>query len=109
MSPRQSDARQRVVSAAAEMLARHGLNATSIREMTKRAEAPLAALQRLGRVAARRDVLEHGDLVARRAVGGPYQRHRNLDAAAVRPLLEVVADGLVKNQSVVGSGRSSRG
>lgn len=43
MSPRQSDARQRVVSAAAEMLARHGLNATSIREMTKRAEAPLGS------------------------------------------------------------------
>jgi AcrR family transcriptional regulator len=43
MSPRQSDARQRVVAAAAEMLARHGLNATSIREMAKRAEAPLGS------------------------------------------------------------------
>ncbi len=43
MSPRQSDARQRVVSTAAEMLARHGLNATSIREMAKRAEAPVGS------------------------------------------------------------------
>lgn len=43
MSPRQSDARRRVVTAAAEMLARHGLNATSIREMAKRADAPLGS------------------------------------------------------------------
>lgn len=43
MPPRQSDARQRVVMAAAEMLARHGLNATSIREMAKRADAPLGS------------------------------------------------------------------
>lgn len=43
MSPRPSDARQRVIAAAAEMLARHGLNATSIREMVKRAEAPLGS------------------------------------------------------------------
>ena len=43
MSPRQSDARQRVVSAAAEMLARHGLNATSIRETAKRANAPFGS------------------------------------------------------------------
>ncbi|THF62368.1 TetR/AcrR family transcriptional regulator [Pseudothauera nasutitermitis] len=43
MSPRQSDTRQRVVAAAAEMLARHGLNATSIREMAKRADAPLGS------------------------------------------------------------------
>lgn len=43
MSPRQSDARQRVVAAAADMLARHGLNATSIREMAKHAGAPLGS------------------------------------------------------------------
>lgn len=43
MSPRLSDSRQRVIAAAAEMLARHGLNATSIREMVKRAEAPLGS------------------------------------------------------------------
>lgn len=43
MSPRQSDARRRVVAAAAEMLGQHGLNATSIREMAKRAEAPLGS------------------------------------------------------------------
>lgn len=43
MSPRRSDARQRVVATAAEMLARHGLNATSIREMAKRADAPLGS------------------------------------------------------------------
>lgn len=43
MSPRQSDARQRVVAAAADMLARHGLNATSVREMIKRARAPLGS------------------------------------------------------------------
>ncbi len=43
MALRQSDTRQRVVTAAAEMLARHGLNATSIREMAKRADAPLGS------------------------------------------------------------------
>ena len=43
MSPRQSDSRQRMLIAAAEMLARHGLNATSIREMAKRAEAPVGS------------------------------------------------------------------
>ncbi|MDQ0009098.1 AcrR family transcriptional regulator [Luteibacter jiangsuensis] len=43
MSPRHNDARQRVVAATAEMLARHGLNATSIREMAKRADAPLGS------------------------------------------------------------------
>ena len=41
MSPRHSDAAQRVVSAAEDMLARVGLNATSIREVSKLAEAPL--------------------------------------------------------------------
>lgn len=43
MSPRQTDGRQRVVAVAAEMLARHGLNATSIREMAKRAQAPFGS------------------------------------------------------------------
>ncbi|MDT3430797.1 TetR/AcrR family transcriptional regulator [Stenotrophomonas maltophilia] len=43
MSLRQPDSRQRVVVAAAEMLARHGLNATSIREMVKRAQAPFGS------------------------------------------------------------------
>ena len=43
MSPRHSDAPQRVVSAAEDMLARVGLNATSIREVSKLAEAPLGS------------------------------------------------------------------
>lgn len=43
MSSPPSEARQRVVAAAAEMLARHGPNATSIREMAKRAKAPLGS------------------------------------------------------------------
>lgn len=43
MNSRPSHSRQRVVLAAAEMLARHGLNATSIREMAKRAEAPFGS------------------------------------------------------------------
>jgi AcrR family transcriptional regulator len=43
MNSRQTNVRQRVVAAAAEMLARHGLNATSIREMIKRAKAPLGS------------------------------------------------------------------
>lgn len=43
MSPRHSDAPQRVVDAAAEMLARVGFNATSIREVTKAADAPLGS------------------------------------------------------------------
>jgi AcrR family transcriptional regulator len=43
MTVQQSDARQRVIETAAEMLARFGLNATSIREMAKRANAPLGS------------------------------------------------------------------
>ncbi|MDT3454387.1 TetR/AcrR family transcriptional regulator [Stenotrophomonas pavanii] len=43
MSPRPSDAPQRVMDAAAQMLARVGLNATSIREVTKLADAPLGS------------------------------------------------------------------
>ncbi len=43
MSPRPTDAPKRVVAAAAEMLARVGLNATSIREVTKAAHAPLGS------------------------------------------------------------------
>ncbi|KAF1015585.1 MAG: putative HTH-type transcriptional regulator [Stenotrophomonas maltophilia] len=43
MSPRTSDAPQRVVAAAARMLARVGVNATSIREVTKAADAPLGS------------------------------------------------------------------
>lgn len=43
MTPRQSDSRQRLVAAAAEMLAQHGFNATSIREMAKRADAPVGS------------------------------------------------------------------
>ncbi|KAF1710063.1 TetR family transcriptional regulator [Pseudoxanthomonas kalamensis DSM 18571] len=43
MSPRQSDSRQRLVTAAADMLAQHGFNATSIREMAKRADAPVGS------------------------------------------------------------------
>lgn len=43
MAPRKTDARQRVVEAAAGMLAQHGLNATSIREMAKKAGAPVGS------------------------------------------------------------------
>ena len=43
MSPPPTDAPQRVVAAAADMLARVGLNATSIREVTKAADAPLGS------------------------------------------------------------------
>ncbi|UBT80435.1 TetR/AcrR family transcriptional regulator [Pseudomonas amygdali] len=43
MNSRQPGVRQRVVEAAAAMLAQHGLNAASIREMTKRADAPFGS------------------------------------------------------------------
>lgn len=43
MKFRQTDPRQRMIETAAEMLAQHGLNATSIREMSKRAIAPLGS------------------------------------------------------------------
>lgn len=43
MTKPQPDSRQRMVLAAADMLARHGLNATSIRELAKRADAPLGS------------------------------------------------------------------
>ncbi len=43
MSPRATDTPQRVLDAAAQMLARIGLNATSIREVNKLARAPLGS------------------------------------------------------------------
>ncbi|WP_282262117.1 TetR/AcrR family transcriptional regulator [Stenotrophomonas sp. PS02301] len=43
MSARHSDAPQRVVAAAAEMLATYGLNASSVREVAKRAQAPFGS------------------------------------------------------------------
>lgn len=43
MRPRSPDAPQRVLDAAAQMLARVGLNATSIREVNKLADAPLGS------------------------------------------------------------------
>jgi AcrR family transcriptional regulator len=43
MRRRPTDAPQRVISTAADMLATYGLNATSIREVTKRAEAPFGS------------------------------------------------------------------
>lgn len=43
MSARPSDAPQRVVAAAAEMLATYGLNASSVREVAKRAQAPFGS------------------------------------------------------------------
>ena len=43
MSRRPTDAPQRVITTAADMLATYGLNATSIREVTKRAEAPFGS------------------------------------------------------------------
>lgn len=43
MSLRRSDTRQRVVLATAQMLAQHGLNATSIRAIAQRAQSPLGS------------------------------------------------------------------
>ncbi len=43
MSRRATDAPQRVISTAADMLATYGLNATSIREVTRRADAPFGS------------------------------------------------------------------
>ena len=43
MTKPQLDSRKRMVVAAADMLARHGLNAASIRELAKRADAPLGS------------------------------------------------------------------
>jgi len=43
MGTRPSDTPQRVINTAAEMLATYGLNATSIREVTKRADAPFGS------------------------------------------------------------------
>ncbi len=43
MSRRPTDAPQRVISTAADMLATYGLNATSIREVTRRADAPFGS------------------------------------------------------------------
>lgn len=43
MGARESGARGRMIVAAADMLARRGLNATSIREVTRRADAPFGS------------------------------------------------------------------
>lgn len=80
MSPRQSDVRQRVITAAAEMLARHGLNATSIREMAKRAEAPFGSTYHHFPGGKQQVVVEAVQLAGAQ-VGAGLERHLQAGAA----------------------------
>lgn len=88
MSPRQSDARQRVVMAAADMLGRYGLNATSIREMAKRAAAPLGSTYHHFPDGKQQVIVEAVALAGARASAG---LDRHLQAGAVAGLLGFLA------------------
>lgn len=102
MSPRQSDARQRVVAAAAEMLARHGLNATSIREMAKRANAPLGSTYHHFPGGKQQVVAEAVRLAGTR-VGAGLDRHLQAGAAAgLRGFLAMWRDVLLRSDFRIG-------
>ncbi|AQW32464.1 TetR/AcrR family transcriptional regulator [Ralstonia syzygii subsp. celebesensis] len=102
MSPRQSDARQRVVMAAAEMLARHGLNATSIREMAKRAEAPLGSTYHHFPGGKQQVVVEAVKFAGAR-VGAGLDHHLKAGAVAgLRGFLAMWRDILVRSDFRIG-------
>lgn len=102
MSPRRSDARQRVVAAAAEMLARHGLNATSIREMARRAEAPLGSTYHHFPGGKQQVVVEAVQLAGAR-VGASLDHHLQAGAVAgLRGFLAMWRDILVRSNFRIG-------
>ena len=102
MSPRQSDSRQRLVTAAAEMLAQHGLNATSIREMAKRAEAPVGSTYHHFPGGKQQMVIEAVRLAGAR-VGAGLDRHLQAGfAAGLRGFLAAWRDVLVRSGFRIG-------
>ena len=102
MSPRQSDARQRVVSAAAEMLSRHGLNATSIRETAKRANAPFGSTYHHFPGGKHEVVVEAVTLAGRRVAESLDHQLRAGMAAGLEGFLAAWRDMLVQSEFRVG-------
>lgn len=102
MSPRRSDARQRVVSAAAEMLARHGLNATSIRETAKRANAPFGSTYHHFPGGKREVVVEAVTLAGGRVTESLDHQLQAGIAAGLKGFLAAWRDMLVRSEFRIG-------
>lgn len=96
MSPRQTDARRRVIVAAAEMLARHGLNATSIREMAKRAGAPLGSTYHHFPDGKQQVIVEAVDAAGARVSAGLDQHLQAGAVAGLRGFLAMWCDLLLR-------------
>lgn len=102
MSSRQSDVRQRVVMAAAEMLARHGLNATSIREMAKRAEAPLGSTYHHFPDGKQQVIVEAVTFAGARVCAGLDRHLQSGSVAGLRGFLAMWREILVRSKFHVG-------
>lgn len=102
MAHRQPDVRRRVVAAAAEMLARHGLNATSIREMTKRADAPFGSTYHHFPGGKQQVVVEAVQLAGARTSAGLERHLQAGPAAGLRGFLAMWRDILLKSDFRIG-------
>ncbi|PKH70512.1 TetR family transcriptional regulator [Stenotrophomonas sp. Betaine-02u-21] len=102
MAHRQPDVRRRVVAAAAEMLARHGLNATSIREMTKRADAPFGSTYHHFPGGKQQVVVEAVQLAGARTSAGLERHLQAGPAAGLRGFLAMWRDILLKSDFCIG-------
>ena len=102
VSPRQTDGRQRVVMAAAKMLARYGLNATSIREMAKRADAPLGSTYHHFPDGKQQVIVEAVTLAGARASAGLDHHLRAGPVAGVRGFLAMWREILVRSDFHIG-------
>lgn len=102
MSPRQSDTRHRLVMAAAEMLARHGCSATSIREMAKHAGAPLGSTYHHFPQGKEQVILEALDYAGQRVSSGLQQHLTHGLAHGLRDFLWMWRDILVRSDFHIG-------
>ena len=102
MSPRQSDSRQRLVAAAAEMLAQHGLNATSIRETAKRADAPLGSTYHHFPGGKQQVVVEAVQLAGDRMAAGLDQQFQPGFAAGLRGFVAAWRERLIRSEFRIG-------
>ncbi|QNK00707.1 TetR/AcrR family transcriptional regulator [Dyella telluris] len=98
MSPRQSDTRERLVGAAADMLARHGLNATSIREMAKWAATPLGSTYHHFPDGKQQLVIEAVTLAGARAGAGLDRHLQNGTSAGLRGFLAMWREILIRSE-----------
>jgi len=103
MSPRQSDSRQRLVAAAADMLAQHGLNATSIRETAKRADAPVGSTYHHFPGGKQQVVVEAVQLAGHRITAGlDHQLQPGGFAAGLRAFVGAWRERLVRSDFRIG-------